>query len=279
MLGVLILSNRRPGNVKTVKMLDRYGYSGEYRIVVDDQDPTLPEYESAYGDRVVVFCKEEYKRKTQTLTPTSDTPMNVVVYARNAAPDIATALGWDHFVELDDDYDRIEYRYKEDGRLKTEYVRDLDWLFSEMERFVSSCGVDALALAQGGDFIGGTKSTGATKMFLRKVMNVYCFPSDTDIRFTGYLNEDLTTSVLEGMRGRVMLTCTEFEVHQTKTQQASGGLTEEYKRHGTYAKSMCSHVVCPSCVGIRMMGDKHLRVHHVVSWNNAVPKIIREGGK
>lgn len=276
MHGVLILSNRRPDNVKTVKMLEKYGYHGEWRIVIDDQDPTAGEYERRYGDRVIVFDKGAYAEKTQTLTPKSDTPMNVVVYARNACPDISQQLGWDCFIELDDDYDRVEYRWIEGGKLKTSYLLDLDWLFSEMVETVKNGGLDAFGIAQGGDFIGGVKSTGATQKFLRKIMNVYCFPSDTKIRFTGYLNEDLTMSVLEGMKGAKILTCTEFEVHQTKTQKAKGGLTEEYLRHGTYAKSMCSRIVCPSCVSIRKMGDKHMRIHHNVKWNNAVPKIIRE---
>lgn len=276
MYGVLILSNRRPDNVKTVKMLEGFHYTGDWRIVIDDQDPTADEYKTRFGDRVMVFDKGAYADASQTLTPSSDTPMNVVVYARNAAPDIARHLGWDHFMELDDDYDRVEYRYVDGDKLKTTYCNDLDALFDAMERFTVDSGADCFAIAQGGDFIGGVKSTGATKRFLRKAMNVYCFPTDTKIRFTGYLNEDLTMSVLEGSRGAVILTCTVFEVHQTQTQKSSGGLTEEYKRHGTFAKTMCSHIVAPSCVSVREMGDRHMRIHHNVSWNNAVPKIIRE---
>ena len=222
MYGVLILSNGRADRVKTVKTLARQGFTGEWRIVIDDEDRAGEDYRRRYGDRVVEFCKQDYMEQTQTLAPKSDTPRSVVVYARNAAPDIARGLGWDYFIELDDDYDFFEQRYHEGGKLRTVMVDDLDELFSAMVRFVEGSGADALALAQGGDFIGGVDSSGATNRFLRKIMNVYCFPSDTDIRFVGCLNEDLTTSVLYGSRGALLLTCTVAGIHQTATQKAGG---------------------------------------------------------
>jgi hypothetical protein len=36
---------------------------------------------------------------------------------------------------------------------------------------------------------------------------------------------------------------------------------------------------CPSFVKVSMMGEKHRRIHHRVSWKNAVPVIIDEKHK
>jgi len=32
----------------------------------------------------------------------------------------------------------------------------------------------------------------------------------------------------------------------------------------------------PSCTAITAMGENHLRLHHEISWDNAVPKIVPE---
>lgn len=45
---------------------------------------------------------------------------------------------------------------------------------------------------------------------------------------------------------------------------------------GTYVKSFYSVIFAPSCVSIAMMGDKHKRIHHNISWDNCVPKILNE---
>lgn len=278
-IGILILSHGRADNVKTWALLDKRGSRLERKIVVDDEDDQIEEYRKRFGESVIVFSKSDYMARSDTFAPRSDRPRGIVLPARNACPDIASSLGWDYFIELDDDYDNIDTRYIEGGKLKGRNLANVDGVFTEMAKFIERSGTDVIALAQGGDFIGGAKSTGATTVFLRKMMNVYCFRASTDIRFYGYLNEDLTASVVHGMRGDLILTYAKKEIHQTKTQEAEGGLTEEYCRNGTYAKSMCSVIAAPSCVGLRMMGDGHYRIHHSVSWKNAVVKVLRGAWK
>lgn len=278
--GILILSHGRADNMKTVNMLLNYSCSLPWKIVIDDEDETGDLYKQKFPNRIIVFNKEKYLSQSDTFCPASDRPRGIVLPARNACFDIARELGWDYFIELDDDYSRFEYRWPEEGKAKTRYITNLDGLFLSMREFLKESKLDVIALAQGGDFIGGVKSTGMRKGFLRKMMNVYCFNSNSDIRFYGYINEDLNASLINGMRGKCILTCTSAEVHQGTTQKFSGGLTEEYKRHGTYAKSMTSKVAAPSCVTMQKMGSRHLREHHRVSWKFAVPKILRgEYGK
>lgn len=273
--GILILSHGRADNVKTVKLLESRHCTIPWYIVIDDEDDQGEAYYDRYKDRVIVFDKEKYLNQSDTFCPSTDKPRGIVLPARNACFDIAYMNQWKYFIELDDDYTNLEYRWPEDGKAKTRKINDLNGLFRAMRDFVDHSGLDVLALAQGGDFIGGIHSTGMTNEFLRKMMNVYCFRTDSDIRFYGYINEDLTASILNGSRGKCILTYTKAEVKQGTTQQFSGGLTEEYKRHGTFAKSMTSVIACPSCVKVDRMGDGHYRDHHKVSWKNAVPKILR----
>ena len=93
------------------------------------------------------------------------------------------------------------------------------------------------------------------------------------------MNEDLTSSITNGVIGKVILTALFNSVVQKETQSNPGGLTELYLEMGTYVKSFYSVMAAPSCVKIATMGDGSIRIHHRVTWKNAVPKILRESAK
>lgn len=76
------------------------------------------------------------------------------------------------------------------------------------------------------------------------------------MRFSGAVNEDVVTYVLEGMRGDVLLTTTRFMLNQRETQRAKGGMTEEYLDDGTFCKSMFAVVARPDCVRLAKMGGE-----------------------
>jgi hypothetical protein len=154
--------------------------------------------------------------------------------------------------------------------------RNLDSIFNLMVEFLSSTPTDCIAFAQDGDFIGGHLGTFGKKIkFTRKVMNSFFCKTDAPFSFVGKLNEDLTTSVVNGGRGGIFFTSTMASLKQTATQQAEGGLTDIYLSFGTYTKSFYSVMYAPSCIKVKLLNTKHKRLHHSVSWGNAVPKIIK----
>ena len=63
---VFIISHKRP-EVKTLETLKKLGYSKDYFIVVDDKDPTIPQYQELYGDHVLIFSKEELIKEEDTI--------------------------------------------------------------------------------------------------------------------------------------------------------------------------------------------------------------------
>ena len=144
--------------------------------------------------------------------------------------------------------------------------------------FLITSKVDTVCFAQGGDYIGGKECTNIVNGFkvFRKMMNLYFFDVDKPIEFKGTINEDLTSSVTEGRTGRVILTSLMNSIVQRETQAQAGGLTEIYLELGTYVKSFYSVIAAPSCVKVALMGNNQARIHHQVTWKNAVPKIIRE---
>jgi len=83
-------------------------------------------------------------------------------------------------------------------------------------------------------------------------MNTLLCSLKRPIKFLGRINEDNTT------------------------QKNKGGMTDIYLDTGTYLKSFYSVMFCPSCVKISKMGNKDMRIHHKIKWENAVPCILNE---
>ena len=90
------------------------------------------------------------------------------------------------------------------------------------------------------------------------------------------MNDDITTSLINGMRGKLYYTYMPVMVYVDPTQVQHGGMTDIYKKNGTYRKSFYSVMCCPSCVKVSAMGITEYRIHHEISWNNAVPKLLSE---
>ena len=110
----------------------------------------------------------------------------------------------------------------------------------------------------------------------RKAMNSFFCKTDNPFTFDGRINEDVNAYVGLGRTGNLFLTFCDVSLKQKHTQQNKGGMTETYNEGGTYLKSFYTVMANPSCVKICIMGDKYLRIHHRVNWNNAVPKIISD---
>jgi hypothetical protein len=93
------------------------------------------------------------------------------------------------------------------------------------------------------------------------------------------MNDDVNTYMLNGHRGKIFLTFDFIMIDQPETQSVDGGMTEMYLGNGTYMKTFYTVMCCPSFCKIGMMGDKHYRIHHLIEWENACPKIISSSYK
>lgn len=269
---VFILSNGRPSNIKTMESLKKGNYTGKTYIIIDDEDETASEYYKNYGDQVVMFNKKE----AALITDTGDNKenKNVVVFARNKTFEIAKELGLEYFLVLDDDYSTFHHRLIEDNKFKQKESNDLDKLFNSFIKFLDVSGAATVTMAQGGDFIGGKDNGQFQKGYSRKAMNTFFCKTDRPFKFYGRINEDTTAYCLLGSQGKLFFTIMKASINQGTTQKNKGGLTEEYLDVGTYVKSFYTVMYMPSSVKVSQMGGTHRRMHHKVSWNNTVPKII-----
>ena len=279
---IFILTHKRPDNQITLETLKRGNYSGKVYLVVDDLDPTLPEYQRLYGDKVLTFSKEELSKRIDSADNFKE--LKGVFYARNACYDLAQELGISEFLQLDDDYEAFRYRFKADLDYctATKKVKSLDKMLASLLAFyktnpIISQPISILALAQGGDFIGGSQASFSSAIKCkRKVMNSLFCSVHRRVSWLGRINEDTTTYVLGGIRGDLMLTINQVDISQVDTQVNSGGMTGLYLDNGTYVKSFYSVLFAPSCVAVTEMNSQYKRLHHQINWNNCATKVLRE---
>ncbi len=271
---IFIPTYKRPDRVYTVKALRDAKYTGQIYLIVGDDDPCVQQYIDIYGDDVIIFSKNDYIEKVDTLD--NFKKKNCVVYVRNAMFEIAKQLGLDYFLVLDDDYSGFVFRRPFGEILKTFKVKNIQGIIDESVKYLEKTEkLDCFAWCQNGDFIGGASSFDKING-KRKIMNGFVFRTDRPIRFTGSINEDLNASVYEGQRGKCFFTINDIAIQQIITQKNKGGLTDIYLEVGTYVKSFYSVIVAPNCVKVSAMGSNDLRLHHLVNWNLCCPKIISD---
>lgn len=274
---VFILSHGRPNNVVTFKSLRKSGYTGEIVLVIDDEDKQAQDYINKYP-RVEIFSKEEISKTFDEADNFFD--RRSIVYARNACFQIAKKLGYKYFVQMDDDYTGFEYRIYNSLKDKPSRIKNLDNVFDSLLNFYKSTPFATIAMAQGGDFIGGKRNRMAKRpTIFRKAMNSFFCSTERPFQFLGRINEDVNTYTSEQSRGVLMGTIPFVALVQKQTQSNQGGMTDIYLDNGTYVKSFYTVIFSPSCCTIRPMGDKHKRIHHRIDWERAAPKIISQKHK
>lgn len=273
---VFVISHGRPHNVITVQTLKKYNYTGNYFIVLDNEDKTINEYQLKYGfEKIIIFDK----KKIADLTDEGNNFDNrkTTTHARNACFDIALKLGYEFFIVLDDDYTCFRYRFIEKYITKG-YVINLDKLFLSVMNYYQNTNIKSIAFAQGGDFIGGS-DCGLLKNYLynsRKCMNSFFCSTKRRFWFIGQLNEDVNTYVNLGSIGDIFITIPFSALEQKPTQKTIGGMTDSYLKYGTYVKSFTTVLYNPSSVKVAMMGFTNNRLHHRINWRTTVPMIISE---
>lgn len=275
---VFIMVHGRPDKNWTLPTLKRHGYTGKVYMIADDQDKTLPGYKKKYAENLIVFDKNLSFMNSDSGDNTGD--LRSTLYAANESFNIAKRLGLKNYCLMCDDYTNFEFRYPINGKLTTQKVNNLDDIFAAYVNFLNKTSFTSIAFAQNGDFIGGIGSQMVSGYSMkRKVMNSFIISTEKPFKFMGRLNEDATTYVNLGSKGYLFGTIPYISLKQKPHQQEKKGLTDVYNDNGTYTKSFFSVMYNPSSVKVSMMGDKHYRIHHMINWKKAVPKILRESYK
>ena len=270
---VFILTHGRAWNMHTYESLKKANYTGKIIFLLDNEDKSISDYAYNFGkENCYVFDKEKVANEIDIMDLSEG--RSAIVYARNVCFEVARELGYKYFLQLDDDYSNFRSRVEIDGVLRTVYIKDFDRLVEYILEFLETSNADTVAMSQIGDFIGGVGSKVFKDRLSRKAMNSFFCRADRPISYSGRMNEDVTTYVSWGSRGKLFFTIADVSVDHLPTQSLGGGMTKAYKEGGTYLKSFYTVMACPSSVKVYEMGDTHKRIHHVINWETAVPKII-----
>ena len=148
----------------------------------------------------------------------------------------------------------------------------MDKVFEIMLNFYKSVNIKSIAFGQGGDHIGGFSGI----KLKRKCMNSFFCSTEREFQFIGAMNEDVNTYTTLGNRGEVFFTFTNLQLDQKDTQSQTNGITDMYKRFGTYCKAFTTTMMHPSGVKVSMMNSNNVRIHHSIKWINTTPMIISD---
>lgn len=276
---ILFLTHGRAATMCTVETVKRCGYTGNWFIVIDDEDDQEELYRKRFGEeRVIKFCKKEVDSWTDR-GDNREYDKRAILWARNASFDIARKLGLTYFMMLEDDQADMQIRLTDLQRnvLSSKGIRHLNAWINIAINFLEDMKAETICFGQGGDTIGGINSRAVRDLLKLKTMNSFICRADTPIVFKGRFNEDATHYTQGWMRGQRQFSIMALQVQQKETASIAGGMTETYKENGTYAKTVMSIMYCPSAVRCSFLhGLKTARVHHNIIWNNCVPKIIQQ---
>ena len=151
---VIIPTHGRYDRVFTIDSLRKSGYTGDIYLLCDDEDKQLEQYKEKYGDKVIVFSKDDYAGKFDKMDNFGNKAC--VVYARNAMWDAARSVGLTHFAVLDDDYTMYRFRIDNKQCYRTNIqIKNMDAVFNAYFDFLKTSNVDTVCFAQDGDYIGG----------------------------------------------------------------------------------------------------------------------------
>ena len=201
---IFIMSYNRANNIATLHTLSKANYTGKYYIVISDDDPQINTYKSLYKDKLYIFNKEEVEKSLDTYD--NNGSKACILYARNYCFTLAKKLKLKYFLEFDDDYIELAYRYPLDNKLKICNIKEFDKIVDIFIDFLNETNATSVAFAQHGDFIGGVQNDFIKNRIKRKAMNSFFCRTDRPFQFVGRINEDVNTYVKLGSTGVLFLT-------------------------------------------------------------------------
>lgn len=268
---IFILSHGRAETITTYDAMRKNGYTGDMYVVIDNEDDQEIIYRKRFGENIIQFDKRDYIKKTDL--GDLDNDRRVGVFARNFIQDKAREMGYKYHLQLDDDIHGITIRYRRNDRLLCHYVRHIDKIIEAILDYMDNAPYTSLSFGLPAYSIGGMNNAWK-KQVIPKCMTTFFMRADQVHYFNMRMNDDITTSAINNMRGLMYYSIVPIQVEVDETQIKNGGMTEIYKDNGTYRKSFYTVMSLPSCSRVSSMGITDYRVHHEICWNNCVPKIL-----
>lgn len=267
---VFIITHDRAERQSSLDCLLRMGYTGQYWLVVDNEDPSINRYLDLYPNNILVFNKADFMENTDIGSRRTEA---CATFARNAVECLALKLGYQFFLVMDDDITDFRFRYDEDDSLKSFKVKtSLDDIFSAYVEFLRTTGVSTVSFGVAKTFIGGVSSLANDKIAgLRECYTMFFRNNRYRVDWVSAVYEDIITSSLSGKKGQVWLQLPFVQLDTVAMVENSGGNTSMYKAFQQFEYPFHSVMYMPGTMSIVYKNNKYLGV---ISKKHDVPMII-----
>ena len=269
---VYIISKGRP-RCTTARTLERMGYPGEWFIVCGTNDESLPEYQEAWGEHVLVFHWSEEVERTDTMDSFGFERMaSGACPVRNATRRISWERGELRHWQFDDDYNGFHRIDGEHRKMRSFEDGDefQSWLLMLAE-YGHSASLRNVGFPPGSETFPDHWGT-----FAHRVFNAHNLPSDPElfIPWVGRMNDDLINAInCWRTPGAYEMSLRCMNMTMAATQQEAGGLSELYKAEGTVRKTAYAVMAAPGAV---RLVERFRRYHHKCDWRRLVPMVLNE---
>lgn len=266
---IFILSHNRARGIDTLTMLKRYGYNGNYYVVISDDDSQIDEYKSIVDKgHLLIFDKEDFYYAQDTFVGSAQPVVSASLYARNFIIRTAKLMGLKHFIMADDDINGILFRYEEGGKMRTREIEKITPILEAMLEFIECSGhIGGLCFALDDGYFGGLNGNFA-KGLTRKIFQFMMFKTSETWEFVGARWEDSILSMVN--KNRLFFCIWLLSIKTPKMRSNRGGI--EYA-NDKYYDPLFLMVASPSGVEPLPMGKRKIYE------NRILPKIIKHTHK
>ena len=266
---VFIISHERSERVESYNTLIRGGYTGQVYIVIDDEDSQKYDYLNRFGERIVIFNKDDYincDRIVQEQTRTS------AVYARNAVEHIARKLELNSFAVLDDDIVSLRYRWPQDKVVKSlSVIGGLDDVFRWYTDYMIDTDIATLSFTQVMFYVGGVNNLEQRICDLRETYQIHIRNVSKPVDWSAIINEDIITELRTAKTGYIWWSIPYLVYDAVKMNDKSGGVKELYDEMLANKRAMLAVVSSPDCCKI---GYSHGKIRILQDRKSSYPMII-----
>lgn len=271
-----ILSHNRSSSCPTLDLLNKLNYSGDYKIVIDDEDKELELYKEKYGEHLLIFHKEDYMY-VDTGYATEHTPKGTPLYAREFITTYAYNNNVGDFLMLDDDICRFKIRVPnwEEGTLTSCSIRDINILLDYLFEFMNKGNIYCLSPCHNGDFIGGLDSFNEEKLLNKRMACIFfLFNSQKKFNWYSIWNEDYNSSLYNGKIGQLVFKIPQLNYETEKLEShTDSGMGDFYKSTPRFNRAFYRVVLFPSTSVVREYKKEGNFIPYT-KIDNQLPKII-----
>lgn len=269
--GIYIVSHGKPNDCWTADMILNSGYSGDVWIVLDDEDPTIDLYRAKYGDRIVVFNKDEMIDAIDTMS--SEIIRKVPVYGRQASLIDARQRGYKFYSVWDDDIRELNARFINGDKLDSAHIGNIQELFEAVIEFLEETNAGGFGFRFSSSFIGG--QNGPYKDVYDPVMTQSFFLPIDAPDWRAAFSEDFVVSMDLWNEGRAVFSWYSVSMNTPTALKGDGGAREEYDKSSRYSILFPIFLAYPSVGKFRYMKND-IRLFRNADWT---PKILSDRWK